>query len=445
MQKNNILYGAATSSLQIEGSLTADGCGKSIWEEFAARPGNVVDNDTPAIACDHYRRYGEDLKIMSELGIELYRFSIAWPRIFPEGKGGINQKGVDFYARLIDGLLQWGIEPMITLYHWELPQALQDKGGWANREVIKDFTEYACTMFKCFGDRVKYWVTHNEPWITAVLGHLTGTNPPGHKSFAIASTVAHNLISSHQMVWNEFKAMNLSQGQLGIALNLSPIHGVGKEPADLAAVARYDAFLNRWFLDPLLKGTYPEEMCALWREHGVSYPLDREEELQAGPVDFLGVNYYTRNRVKGLHGSDVSHDQLLQMQYMPPERGVTEMGWEIYPEGLYELLTRISQEDQDLPLYITENGAAFADQVDIDGKVKDEQRIAFLQEHLAQVKRAIDDGVKVQGYLVWSLLDNFEWTQGYSKRFGLVYVDYATQKRIIKDSGYWYRDFISQK
>jgi beta-glucosidase len=247
------------------------------------------------------------------------------------------------------------------------------------------------------------------------------------------------------LVWNRFQELSLPQGQLGIALNLSPIQGGSNQPEDLAAAARYDAFLNRWFLDPILKGTYPEEMCALWREHGVSYPLERMEELQAGTVDFLGINYYTRNLVKGWDGKDDSGDDLLRLAQMPPELAVTEMGWEIYPAGLYELLTRINQENKDLPLFITENGAAFADQVEADGQVKDERRIEYLREHLAQVRKAREEGVKVQGYLAWSLFDNFEWAFGYDKRFGLIYVDYPTQKRIIKKSGYWYREQIRRK
>ncbi|NLY90028.1 MAG: family 1 glycosylhydrolase, partial [Firmicutes bacterium] len=319
------------------------------------------------------------------------------------------------------------------------------RGGWANRDVAKYFADYAGAMLEHFGDRVKYWITHNEPWVTTVLGHLTGVHPPGLRDFSVASQVAHNLLYSHQLVRSRFQEMALPQGQLGMALNLSPVHGVSNQPEDLAAAARYDAFLNRWFLDPLLKGTYPEEMCALWREHGISYPLERMEELQAATVDFLGINYYTRERVKGWDGKEGSGDERLRLAYTPPVLPVTEMGWEIYPAGIYELLTRISRENKDLPLFITENGAAFPDQVDADGNVKDERRIEYLQEHLAQVRRAKAEGVKVQGYLVWSLLDNFEWAYGYSKRFGLVYVDYTTQKRIIKNSGYWYRDQISQE
>lgn len=445
MEKKDFYLGAATAALQIEGSLAADGSGKSTWEVFAAQPGKVLNNDTPAVACDHYRRYEADLDLMAALEIEMYRFSTAWPRIFPEGYGRINQKGIDFYARLIDGLLQRGIEPMVTLYHWELPQTLQERGGWANRDTAKYFADYAGVLLERFGDRVKYWITHNEPQVTTVLGHLEGVHAPGIKDFATASRVAHHLLYSHQLVREVFQELNLPQGRLGVALNLSPVHAASDRPEDLAAAARYDAFLNRWFLDPLLQGTYPEVMCALWREHGIAYPLERMEELQAGTVDFLGINYYTRSRVQGLDGKADAGDAFLRLAHLPPELPVTEMGWEIYPAGIYELLARIGKENKDLPLFITENGAAFPDQVDADGKVKDGQRIAYLREHLAQVKRAKEEGVKVQGYLVWSLLDNFEWAYGYSKRFGLVYVDYPTQKRIIKNSGYWYRDIIRRK
>ncbi|NLW58951.1 MAG: beta-glucosidase [Firmicutes bacterium] len=443
MQKNDFYLGVATSALQIEGSLAADGSGQSLWEVFAAQPGKVFNNDTPALACDHYRRCEADLDLMAALGIEMYRFSTAWPRIFPAGAGALNQKGLDFYARLIDGLLERGIEPMLTLYHWELPQTMQERGGWANRDVAKYFADYAGTMLERFGDRVKYWITHNEPWVTTVLGYWEGVHPPGTKDFAVASQVAHHLLYSHQLVWRIFQELNLPQGQLGIALNLSPVHAASNQPADLAAADRYDAFLNRWFMDPVLKGTYPEALCTLWREQGVSYPLERMDELQAGTINFLGINYYTRNRVQA--GSGDALYALLRLEQLPPELPATEMGWEIYPDGLYELLTRISRENKELPLFITENGAAFPDQVDADGRVKDEQRIAYLEAHLAQVRRAKEEGVNVRGYLVWSFLDNFEWTYGYSKRFGLVYVDYATQKRIIKDSGYWYRDQINRK
>jgi len=374
---------------------------------------------------------------MSELGLKAYRFSIAWPRVLPLGKGRANKKGLDFYQQLVDELLQADIDPYVTLYHWDLPQALQEKGGWAERDTVYYFRDYATLIFETLGDRVDYWMTINEPWVISFLGHEEGKHAPGQKNLKVALQVSHHLLLAHGETVKVFDEYRNQNSEIGIILNLSPVEAASKQPEDLAAAERLDGELNRWFLDPVLKGRYPADLRQLY---GSACPLFEKEDLETIhlPIDFLGINHYCR--------IVVVHDPRggrLKLKY-PDVEGAryTDMGWEIYPEALYFLLKRLKR-DYDIPsFYITENGAAFQDSVDMRGQVEDYERINFLKGALSALARAIEEGIPVKGYFVWSLLDNFEWSYGYAKRFGIVYVDYPTQKRIVKKSGGWYKNVI---
>ena len=432
------LWGAATASYQVEGAADADGRGVSIWDTFSRTPGKVVNGDTGDVACDHYHRYREDVELMARLGLKAYRFSVAWPRILPQGTGAVNQAGLDFYDRLVDALLAKGIEPFATLYHWDLPQKLQDDlGGWASRDIIEPFVHYADVVSKRLGDRVHHWMTHNEPWVVAFLGYGTPVHAPGAASWPDAVKASHHLLVSHGQAVPVLRANGDARTRVGIVLNLSWVDAASSSPEDQAAARRFDGYLNRWFLDPLFKGEYPEDMLALYR--------DFPPPVQAGdlatittPIDFLGVNNYSR-AVVGAGDAPV-----LKIASVRPEGEYTEMDWEVYPEGLYRLLVRVHQDYAPRALYVTENGAAFADEVSPDGKVHDPRRVAYLQGYIAQAHRAIQEGVPLKGYFVWSLLDNFEWGYGYTKRFGITYVNYETQQRILKDSGEWYAGVTRQ-
>ncbi len=428
---DNFLWGAATAAYQVEGAWQADGKGESIWDRFSHTPGKVRNGDTGDIACDHYHRYPRDIELMRELGLGAYRFSIAWPRVLPRGRGAVNPAGLDFYDRLVDALLAAGVQPFVTLYHWDLPQALQDLGGWDNRDVARWFVDYADVASRRLGDRVQGWITHNEPWVVAFMGHFYGEHAPGQRDLALALRVAHNVLLSHGLALEPLRA-NSRHAQVGITLNLYAVHPAGDRAVDLEAAQRNDGCMNRWFLDPLLRGSYPEDMVA-W--YGRSAPQPQPDDLRiiAQAIDFLGVNYYTRSVVKADDG-----DTFLRLAPVQPPGEYTTMGWEVYPEGLYELLTRLHREYGVGQIYITENGAAFADVVGPDGAVRDARREAYLRSHFVQAHRALAEGVPLRGYFVWSLLDNFEWAWGYQQRFGLIYVDFATQQRIIKQSGRWY-------
>lgn len=436
---DGFLWGVATSSYQIEGAWNEDGKGMSIWDTFTHTPGKIVDGSTGDVACDHYHRWQEDITIMKELGIKGYRFSVSWPRVFPRGKGPVNQKGLDFYERLVDRLLETGIIPFITLYHWDLPQELQDIGGWANRDVAYYFAEYAAVLAHRLGDRVNYWATHNEPWVVTWLGYGWGRHAPGICNAKVALQVAHHLLLSHGLAVEVLRDQSRTSTQVGIVLNLSPIHPASNKLEDNAAAQRADGAHNRWFLDPLFTGSYPADM---WELFGTLVPEVKPGDMAviSRRLDFLGVNYYTR--------AVVQHDpqgDILQLQNVRVETSEhTEMGWEVYPPGLYELLMRLHRDYKVPALFVTENGAAFEDKVTPEGKIHDERRLNYLREHLLQAHRAIQEGVPLKGYFVWSLLDNFEWGYGYTKRFGLVYVDYSTQRRIIKDSGWWYCRCIAE-
>ncbi|HEY7126999.1 MAG TPA: GH1 family beta-glucosidase [Ktedonobacterales bacterium] len=428
------LWGAATASFQIEGAANEDGKGPSIWDTFCKVPGAIFTGDTGDVACDHYHRYREDVALMQELGLGAYRLSISWPRIFPTGRGQVNIKGLDFYDRLVDTLLEAKITPFITLYHWDLPQALQDQGGWQNRETCHAFAEYAEVVVDRLGDRVQHWITHNEPYVTTFIGHMIGHHAPGLHEYEAGGQIAHHLLLSHGLALPAIRAASKVQAQVGITLSLQPVYPASQHEADVAEAAHTRARVYNWFLQPLFLGTYPEEAL-----QGYDLPSpkieDGDMELISAPIDFLGVNYYSPFRVaSSLSGSS---DRRPGAEY-------TEMGWEVYPEGLRDLLVQINQDYAPPALYVTENGAAFDDVLGEDGTVNDEARQRYLEGHLCMAHEAIQQGVPLKGYFVWSLLDNFEWTFGYSKRFGVVYVDYESQQRFIKQSGNWYGEVIAR-
>lgn len=433
-------WGVATSSYQIEGAVNEDGRTPSIWDTFSKTEGKTYQGHTGDVACDHYHRYKEDVQIMKEIGVKAYRFSIAWPRIFPE-EGQYNPKGMDFYKRLVDELLKREIIPVATIYHWDLPQwAYEKNGGWLNRESVKWYVEYASKLFEELGDVIPLWITHNEPWCSSILSYGIGEHAPGHKDWREALIAAHHILLSHGEAVKVFRDMNLKGAQIGITLNLTPAYPASEKEEDKLAVQYADGFANRWFLDPIFKGNYPEDMMELYSKIIGEFDFIREGDLEtiSVPIDFLGVNYYTRSIVK------YNEDSMLKAENVPGPGKKTEMGWEISPESLYDLLKRLDREYTKLPMYITENGVAFKDEVTEDGRVHDYERIEYIKEHLKAIARFIEEGGNLKGYFVWSLLDNFEWAHGYSKRFGIVYVDYETQKRILKDSAFWYKGVIEK-
>lgn len=427
-------WGAATAAYQIEGAHAEGGRGPSIWDTFSHTPGRTANGDTGDVACDHYHLYPQDIGLMRDLGLDSYRFSISWPRIFPTGSGSPNQEGLDFYRRLISELRDAGIEPFVTLYHWDLPQALQDRGGWANRDTVGRFGEYAHTLATRLGEGVHNWITHNEPSVVTYLGHLLGTHAPGARSLRTAIQVSHHLLLSHAEGMDALRAEARPGDQVGITLVVAPVEPAGDSQADADAARLWDGLVNRWFLDPIFHGRYPEDMVEHYGENGPDIQPGDMERI-ATPVDFLGVNYYNRMVVRHDPASSPVQAALVQ----PTGRTYTAMGSEVYPEGLYQILTRVRDDYSPGAIYITENGAAYEDAV-VDGNVPDQPRQQYIHEHLLQVHRAIEEGVPLRGYFIWSLLDNFEWTYGYGKRFGLIYVDYPTQQRIIKQSGRWYAE-----
>jgi len=434
---SGFVWGAATASYQIEGAWDEDGKGQSIWDRFSHTPGRIANGDTGDVACDHYHRWKEDVGLMKELGLHAYRFSISWPRLLPEGRGRVNRGGVDFYSRLVDALLEAEITPYVTLYHWDLPQALQDQGGWPKRATAEAFVEYAEVVSHSLGDRVTYWITLNEPYVSASVGHLEGRHAPGHTDLDEALSAAHHLLLAHG--WSVPVIRGNSNGaQVGITLNLSPHVPASPSVPDRAAAWQGDGILNRWFLDPISARGYPPDII---QHHGRPMDFVQAGDLEeiAVPLDFLGINYYFRTVVRSTLVPEAQNEP--RMVFV--NRNPTEMGWKLYPEGLYDLLGRLHFDYRFPALYITENGAAYPDEVGPDGHVDDPQRIAYLGEHLAAAARAIAAGVPLRGYFAWSLLDNFEWAHGYSKRFGLIYVDYPTQRRIPKASAHWYRRVIA--
>ena len=431
----------ATSAFQIEGATDEDGRGESTWDRFCATPGKVLNGDTGAAACDHYHRFDDDLDLIASLGLDTYRFSIAWPRIVPDGGTAVNKRGVDFYRRLVEAMLERDLRPLATLYHWDLPQALEEAGGWRSRETALRFAEYAAVMFDALGDLVSDWVTQNEPWVTAVEGYAQGKKAPGLTDWPASLAAAHHLLLSHGLAVEAFRAVSPGEGRIGITLNLAPMLAASDSDRDAAAAVRADGFHNRWYLDPVLRGAYPEDMLAFYGSRGVDFGfiLDGDAETIGLPTDFLGVNYYSIGRI-----AEAGDANFLGLDFLRPQGDVTAMGWEIAPDHFTHLLVRL-RDDYDSPrILITENGAAFADQAVEQGRVDDRDRIDFLERHLTAVARAVDAGVDIEAYYLWSLLDNFEWESGYRPRFGIVHVDYETQRRTPKQSALWYRDFVAR-
>lgn len=429
-------WGAATAAFQLEGAWDEDGKGESIWDRFCHTPGNISNGDTGDIACDHYHRWRDDLQIISQMGLQAYRFSISWPRLLPNGRGALNQPGLDFYSRLVDELLTLGVEPYVTLYHWDLPQALHDQGGWPDRGIVDAFVEYADLATRKLGDRVNHWITFNEPYVAAVLGYLLGIHAPGHKDVDEMLSAAHHMLLAHARAIPVIKT-NLPASQSGIVLNLSGQVPASNSFADRAAAWRQDGILNRWYLNPLAGRGYPQDIV---QHYGRLMDFIHAGDLEeiAVPTDFLGINYYTRGVVRS---KDIPEaENAVRTVFLNPDP--TEMGWEVYPQGLYEILGRVHFDYGFPQLYVTENGAAYLDTVDQVGQVDDPFRIAYFKGHLKSVSRAIAAGVPVKGYFAWSLMDNFEWSFGYSKRFGLVYVDFETQARVLKNSAHWYSRVI---
>jgi beta-glucosidase len=437
----NFLWGVATSAYQIEGAAQEDGRGPSIWDTFSKLPGATYQGETGEVTTDHYHRFREDIALLVELGLNAYRFSISWSRIFPEGRGPINQKGLDFYDHLVDTLLQRNICPIATLYHWDLPLALQEQGGWLNRETTLAFADYAELLARRLGDRVPWWITHNEPWCAAYLGYGTGEHAPGLQGPHSAVVAAHHLLLSHGLALPRLRACIHGQAQIGITLNVVPSFAADQSTETLRGVEHLDRFHNRWFLDPLFHGYYPEQ---LFTDLHVEPPPIEQGDMEsiAAPIDFLGVNYYSRNLVRTRTKAYKGENQRYEIVSPVPGASYTEMAWEIFPDGLADTLVRISQDYSPRAILVTENGAAFDDRLDEGNRVADTRRIHYLREHIQVLAGSLKRGVPVCGYFVWSFLDNFEWTDGYSKRFGIVYVDYPTQRRIVKDSGYWYADFV---
>jgi beta-glucosidase len=454
------LWGAATASFQVEGAAAEGGRSPSIWDRFCAEPGRVLHGDTGEVGCDHFHRLDADLDLMAELGLQAYRFSIAWPRVIPDGRGQVNQEGLDFYRRLVDGLRDRGILPVATLYHWDLPDALGRQGGWLSRETPEAFGEYTRVVAGALGDGIGMWITLNEPWCSAWLGYAIGVHAPGRRDVGEALAAHHHLLVAHARALAALREALGSAARVGITLNLGAVRSASDHPDDLAAARRLDGNHNRIFLDPLFAGHYPEDIVEWMRSWvpGLSVVRPGEAEDIAAPLDFLGVNYYSPMTVAA--ASRVLASAPDGLVGLPPEPGsfgdafqaaglsrlgspTTAMGWEIDPSGLRELLQRLGREVP-VPLYITENGAACEDYRNPDGEVTDTERIDYLDGHLRAAKDAIDTGVDLRGYFAWSLMDNFEWSYGYSKRFGLIFVDYPTGERVPKASASWYREVIAR-
>jgi beta-glucosidase len=429
-------WGVSTSAYQIEGAANEGGRGASIWDTFSRIPGAVANADNGDVACDHYHRYEEDLDLMKWLGVDAYHFSIAWPRVIPTAKGALNKTGLDFYDRLIDGALERGITPWPTLYHWDLPQAAQDMGGWNNRDCAYWFAEYAHAMAEKFGDRVKNWMTINEPFCSAWLGHLMGVMAPGIKDLQTGINATHHLLLGHGLAVDALRQVS-SDFKVGITLNFTPAIALGDSAEDLLAIQYADGFDNRWFADPVFKASYPKDIVEAF---GKEVPIQAGDmEIISRPVDFLGLNYYFRQTVK----YDAQAKPLPYKVINPSGVERTGMGWEVHAETFTKLLKHMHKEYGIKEFFITENGSAWDDVV-VDGKVNDPNRVSYLERHLDAMFKAKAEGVPISGYFAWSLIDNFEWAYGYEKRFGLIYVDYQTQKRIPKSSAHYYKERIAR-
>ncbi|WP_326824467.1 GH1 family beta-glucosidase [Streptosporangium sp. NBC_01639] len=444
------VWGAATASYQIEGAVKEDGRQPSIWDTFSGTPGKVAGGDTGDVACEHYFHYADDVRLMSELGLAAYRFSVAWPRVQPDGTGRINPRGLDFYSRLVDRLLEAGITPYATLYHWDLPQTLEDAGGWPARDTAHRFADYARAVHERLGDRVQHWSTLNEPWVSAFLGYGNGVHAPGRQDPAAALRAAHHLLLGHGLATQALRAGGAEE--VALVLNLAPVitpeqvRDPAAEPsaADTEAVDRIDTLLVRQFLDPALRGEYPAQLLAVVeRNGGLAHIRDGDLQTINQPIEAIGINYYNPCVVESGPGeaADAAWPGSEDVRFCTVDAPVTAMGWPIVPNGLSRLLLRLADDYPEVGLIVTENGAAFDDVVE-DGRVHDTGRTGYLDGHLRAVHAAIAEGADVRGYLVWSLLDNFEWAEGYRRRFGIVHVDFATQRRLLKDSALWYREVI---
>jgi beta-glucosidase len=443
----DFLWGTATSAYQIEGAVDVGGRGESIWDRFARQPGAVSDGTNGDVACDHFHRFRQDVAMMKELGLRAYRFSIAWPRVIPDGVGAVASAGLDYYDELVDTLLAAGIRPLVTLNHWDMPQRLQDEGGWPERATVDAFSRYAQVVARRLGDRVHDWVTHNEPWCMAHLGYQTGEHAPGEKDPSRALRASHHLLLSHGRAVPILRAESPG-ARVGIVLNLVPSEPASPSEADAEATRAFDGFFNRWYLDPLYRGSYPADAIADRHAQGhlaapeLPWVLPGDLPIIGAKTDFLGVNYYSRAVLRS--------DKLAESVNLPrtiapptPDR-LTDMGWEVFGDGLRRILVRLHTEYSVPCLYVTENGAAYSDGPGPDGRVQDARRVSYVRDHLVAVHRAIEEGANVAGYFLWSLLDNYEWQFGYSKRFGIVWVDYETQRRTPKASAHFYRDVIAQ-
>jgi beta-glucosidase len=439
----DFIWGAATASYQVEGAWDKHGKGESTWDRFTHTQGNIKNNDTGDIADDHYRLWKKDIVLMKRIGLKSYRFSISWPRVIPAGRGKVNQKGVDFYSKLVDGLLDAGITPFVTLYHWDLPQALEDDGGWAVRSTTEAFTDYANVVSRALGDRVKNWITHNEPSVVAWLGYETGIHAPGVKEYPKAMRAAHHLLLSHGMAIPVIRR-NSQESEVGITLNVVWKVPASKSVMDMDGARQEDGKWFRWFADPIYGRGYPVDMVEYFTKlnalpSGLDFVQASDMTTIASPTDFIGLNYYNRS----VHRVNVS-DNEPQLVFPKPKTSEnwTEMDWEVYPEGLTAVLGRVYFNYQPFKIYVTENGASYSTGPDEKGSVPDELRTKYLRTHFAAMHRAIQAGVPLAGYFAWSLLDNFEWSFGYSQRFGIIWVDYETQKRTLKDSAKWYKGVI---
>jgi beta-glucosidase len=440
-----MLFGAASSAYQIEGAAGEDGRGPSIWDTFSHKKGKIWNNDTGITACDHYHHYVDDIAIMSRLGLDSYRYSISWSRVMPEGRGAVNEKGLDFYDRLTDELLKAGIRPFATLFHWDFPSRLfRETGGFLKRETADHFADYTEVVVRRLGDRVKDWITLNEPWVHSVMGYLLGSHAPGLRRPVYWGRVVHNQLLAHGRALERIKSI-YPASRVGISLSLFPIHPSGKSDSDGAFLDFADQLVNRVCLDPLMNGEYPEQ---LMRRLGIIWPdfKSSDMDLISRPLNFLGINVYTRMKAMyapwmPLLRTWFPQNRTPNCEYEKNGKKHTSMGWEVYPESLYEILVKLRDSYGNVPVYITENGAAFNDNLK-DYRVHDSARVGFLADYTTQASNAANEGCDLRGYFAWSLLDNFEWAEGFRKRFGLVYVDYKTQRRYIKDSGYWYKDLI---
>ena len=441
---DGFLWGVATSAFQIEGAHDIDGRGRSIWDTYAEQPGFIEDGSNAKVACDHYRRYAEDIGVMRSLGVGAYRFSVAWPRVLPTGRGKVNAAGLDFYDRLVDGLLAAGIAPWVTLYHWDLPQALEDEGGWTNRSTVDAFVEFTHAVSGRLGDRVAHWITHNEPWCVSVLGHAQGAHAPGKRSWPDALIASHHLLLSHGRAAQVIRR-NAHRAKVGITLNVSECEPASPSEADHIAARQFDGELIRWFLDPIYLGRYPKDVIEYHEREGrlprgMDFVKPGDLAEIKTPIDFLGVNYYSRAVVRSAAIPEADNEP--RTIAVPDPAELTDMGWEVYPKGLTHSLVRLNADYEPGSLVVTENGAAYGTGPGQDHSVQDTRRCDYIKAHLQACLAAIDAGVPLHGYFLWSLLDNFEWAFGFAKRFGIVWVDFETQERIIKASGHTYRYII---